>query len=95
MTLKNTIKFDDWKQAWNCAKVMHRLPRKWNADIQKNLDLLRDKIEEKMHNEDGTVNLRLKKTFTEEYGQHLATHIPSVEDMYKTEYSEAFKKLFN
>ena len=33
MTLKNTIKFDDWKQAWNCAKVMHRLPRKWNADI--------------------------------------------------------------
>tara|TARA_R110001592_G_scaffold53498_1_gene163999 strand:- start:407 stop:700 length:294 start_codon:yes stop_codon:yes gene_type:complete len=94
-TLKNTIQFKDWKQAMNCVRVIHRLPQKWNADIQKNINSISDKINTKIYEDtDGTINIRLTKIFTESYGECMATHIPSVEDMFKTEYAEAFKKLF-
>lgn len=94
MTLKNNIKFTDWEEANNCAKVLFRLPQIWNADIQQSITTLFWKIHNKEENEDGTVRIRLKKDFTEYYGRHIAEHIKSVDNMYKTEFSEAFKKLF-
>tara|TARA_R100001463_G_C3374347_1_gene204778 strand:- start:195 stop:485 length:291 start_codon:yes stop_codon:yes gene_type:complete len=95
MTLKNTIQFKNYKVAMSCAKVMHRLPKKWNAEIQAHIDIIINKINNKIYTDDGgTINIRLTKELTEFCGECLASHISSVEDMYKKKYSEAFKKLF-
>lgn len=94
MTIKNNIQFRDYTQAFNCAKVLYRIPQVWNEDIQKSISFLTEKIWEKEPNEDGTVRIRLPKEWTENYGKHLATHIHSVETMYKKEYADAFKIIF-
>ena len=95
MKLKNNIKFDSWTQSQKCARVINRLPSKYNVDIMTNLAFLQNKIWLKDENSDGTVRIRLAKEWTEYYGTYVEDSIHTVKEMYKEEYADAFMKLFS
>lgn len=95
MKLKNNIKFDSWSQSQKCARVINRLPSRYNLDIMTNLATLQNKIWLKDENDDGTVRIRLAKEWTEYYGTYVEDSIHTVRKMYKKEYADAFMKLFS
>lgn len=95
MKLKNNIVFDTWTQAKKCARVIDRLPSRYNQDIMINLASLQNKIWLKDENSDGTVRIRLTKEWTEYYGTYVQESIHTVKEMYKKEYVDAFMKLFS
>jgi uncharacterized phage-associated protein len=98
MKLKNNIKFDNHVQAWDCGKVLFRIPSRYNQEIMNAIRFLHDKIFEAasiQERDDGTVRIRLTKDWTEYYGQYIKDSVHSVEQMYKQKYADAFMKLFS
>jgi hypothetical protein len=95
MRLKNNIKFANHTEAWNCGKVLFRIPSRWNQEIMKEIRFLHDKIFSKEENDDGTIRIRLTKEWTERHEYILKDSINSVKKMYKDEYADAFMKLFS
>jgi len=95
MKLKNNIKFDNHTEAWNCGRVLFRIPARWNQDIMKEIRFLYDKIFSKEENDDGTIRIRLTKEWTERHEYILKDSIHTVKNMYRDEYADAFMKLFS
>ncbi len=93
--MKNNIVFDSWTQSQKCARVLARVPSRYNKDIVDNIRYLQNKIWRKDENNDGTVRIRLTKEWTDYYGRIIMDSQYSVQSMFKKEYADAFMKLFS
>ena len=93
--MKNNIVFSSWEEAQHCSRVLFRTKGRWNQDIQQNIQWLTDKIRGKDENNDGTVRIRLKKEWTDYYGNCILESIDTVQEMYKQKSADAYMKLFS